>query len=66
MKICWKKLLDWDITQFTLSWAYGLRGIIISNLWITGEQLMWVADDTSFGLKVFCKVKLSFYELKMY
>ena len=61
-----KKLLDWEIRNLLCFGPFGLRGISFSYLEITGEELVWVANDTSFRLKVFCKMILSFYELKLY
>ena len=45
MKICLKKLLDWDITQFTLFWAFWFEvnyyHLLIDYWWTTYLSGWW-------------------------
>ena len=66
MKICLQNIA-W-LRHNTIYFVLGLLvwGELLSITYRLLMNSLWVADDSSFSLNVFCKVKLSFYELKLY
>ena len=64
------------ISLQNIAWLRHNTIYFVLDLLVWGELLsityrllmnsLWVADDSSFSFKIFCKVKLSFYKLKLY